>query len=511
MIERIPVEAHLGLGDYGALVHLAGAVQSLRAEARCLVPELGDRKIWMLSSTAVGGGVAEMMPRLVSLLQEVGASVEWVVMRPSRPEFFALTKRLHNLIHGEGNPELTAADRALYDLTSEECARALRPLLAPQDLLVVHDPQPMGVGASLKRSLGLSILFRSHIGLNEETTQTTAAWNFLRPYGQQFDHAVFSATEYIRDFLAGRSSIIRPGLDPMSHKNRDLQPHKLVGVLSNAGLVAPYHPVVTPPFEDRALRLQPDGSFRGALDHEEIGLMYRPIVTQVSRWDRLKGFLPLLRAFAVLKQDVDRPGIDPRHRRRLQILRLVLAGPDPASIADDPEAKEVLQELAAAYARLPPGLQEDVAILLLPMVSVKHNALMVNGLQRCSTVVVQNSLREGFGLTATEAMWKGIPVLGSQAWGLRQQIRDGLDGRLIPDPNDTQTVAGTLYQMLQDPMQRLRWGQSGQRHVHDEFLVLTQVRRWLQVTTSLIARQAGASRPMSLPRASSPLPESRHA
>ena len=159
----------------------------------------------------------------------------------------------------------------------------------------------------------------------------------------------------------------------------------------------------------------------------------------------------------------------------------MLAGPDPDSVQDDPEAGEVLEDLRTAYRELEPELQRDVVILALPMVSRRQNALMVNALQRSSTIVVQNSLREGFGLTATEAMWKGTAVLGSRACGLRQQIRDGLDGRLVSNPEDPAELAEVLSEMLASPRDRDRWAQEAQLRVHDEFLIFVQLRRWLAV------------------------------
>jgi trehalose synthase len=170
----------------------------------------------------------------------------------------------------------------------------------------------------------------------------------------------------------------------------------------------------------------------------------------------------------------------------MEIARLVLAGPDPASIQDDPEGQEVLQELREAYLRLDPQTQRDVAIISLPMGSLEHNALMVNALQRCSTVVVQNSLREGFGLTATEAMWKRVPVLGTQAVGLRMQIRDGLDGKLVEDPRDAEQVAEVLDAMLADAPQRELWARSAQRRAYNQFSVFTQVARWIRVLTQCV-------------------------
>ena len=484
MFERVAIQAHFSLDDYASFATLAEPVAQLRAEAALLVPRLAGRTVWMLSSTAVGGGVAEMMPRVVALLRELGVRVEWLVMRPANPAFFALTKRLHNLIHGYGPAELGGNERGLYDGVSRGCADDLVARAAPGDLVVAHDPQPLGAAALACRGLGLPLVWRCHIGAEGDNAATQAAWSFLKPYAEACSHVLFSAPEYIRDFLAGRSSIMHPTIDPLSHKNRELAPTKLVGILCNAGLSATDQPILTPPFAAPALRLRPDGSFTPAALADDLGLPYRPMVAQISRWDRLKGFSPLLEAFAALKLRVHRARLG-RQRRRLEIVRLVLAGPDPHAIEDDPEATEVLGELSTLYRRLPAAVQADVALLTLPTVSLKHNALMVNCLQRCAAVVVQNSLREGFGLTATEAMWKGVPVLASRACGLRQQVRDGLDGRLVADATRPEEIAETLVEMLADPKRRQAWGRSGQRRVSDEFLVFAQVQRWLRVLSAL--------------------------
>ncbi len=294
MIQLIDLEPSRTLDDYAAIAHLAGPVQALRAEAAMLVPPLRKRTVWMVNSTARGGGVAEMLPQMVILLTGLGLSTRWAVLGCDRPEFFALTKRLHNLIHGHGDPGLTSADRELFESVNRKGAEALKPHLGPDDILVIHDPQPLAMGAILKEELGLRIIWRCHIGHDEHLPTTRAAWRFLKPYAAVYDRTVFSAPEYIPDYLAGRATIIHPALDPFSHKNRELPPHKLVGILCNAGLKSENHPVLTPPFTHQARRLQPDGSFGPAVDPEEIGLLYRPIVMQVSRWDRLKGLRPLL-------------------------------------------------------------------------------------------------------------------------------------------------------------------------------------------------------------------------
>ena len=491
MIQIVDVEAGPPLGEYEAQAALARPVQELRAEAGALVRELAGRRVWMVNSTPQGGGVAEMLPKVVSVLRELGVPCEWAVLGTAEPRFFDLTKRLHNLIHGVGAPRFDEADREVYEAVNRENADDLAGRLAPGDLLLVHDPQPMAMGALLAREHDLPAVWRCHIGLDAETEATRAAWRFLSPYAPAYDHAVFSAPEYVNLFPAHRAAIVRPALDPLSDKNRYLSAVRLTGVLSNAGLLPGHPPVLTPAFDRRVERLDPSGAFVPAEASEPIGLLFRPVVTQISRWDRLKGFLPLLHAFARLKGEPDRSARDDAlHRRRLELVRLVLAGPDPASIQDDPEGREVLAELRAAWLALPDPVRPDVALLSLPMASRRENALIVNALQRASTVVVQNSIEEGFGLTVAEAMWKRAAVLGSSACGIRQQLRDRVDGRLVADPQDDAEVAATLDEMLSSPAERSVWGRNAERRVLDEFLIFTQVAEWLRLLVRVVGEHA---------------------
>jgi trehalose synthase len=493
MIQKVDLKDGLHLADYAGVAHLSSAVHDLRLAARQLAPKLKGRTVWMVNSTAQGGGVAEMMPRLIGLLRDLGVKTEWRVMGSKDPAFFGLTKRIHNLIHDSGTPRFSAREKALYRAASREAADALAGLLAPEDLLVVHDPQPLGAGAELKRRTGIRSIWRCHIGLDRRTRGTDAAWEFLRPHAQAYDHAVFSAAEYIPAYLAGKASVIHPAIDPLSHKNRELSAHKLAGILCNAGLMKSVHPVLTPDWDHRVLRLNPDGRFLPTHEGDGVGLMFRPVVSQVSRWDRLKGWMPLLEGFLKLKRRYRvKKSASGRRRHRIEIARLVLAGPDPSAIQDDPEGREVLDSLCRAFCRLKPEDQESVALLSLPMASVKQNHLMVNVIQRCSTVVAQNSLQEGFGLTATEAMWKRVPVLGSSACGLRLQIRDRIDGRLTGHPQDPDEIAENLDEMLSNPVQRENYGRNAQRRVYDRFLVFTQVESWLRMLADA-ASTPGAS------------------
>lgn len=478
------------LAEYEAWTHLVSEVRALRAEASTLSAELGGRRVWMVNSTETGGGVAEMLPKMIALLRQLGVQTHWAVIETREPRFFAVTKRLHNLIHDFGDPHFDAEDRDVYERVNRENFEQFARLLHPTDIAIVHDPQPAFLGA-LTRELGNSFIWRCHIGLDKATERTEAAWSFLRPYLGAADHSVFSAADYIPEFLKGRSSIIHPAIDPLGPKNREFSPRKVQGILCNARLATEFAPVLYPAYQHPALRLAPSGEWLPANELDEIGLLFRPIVTQISRWDRLKGFGPLLEAFIQLKKKAASPGLADLHRRRLEIMRLVLAGPDPRSVEDDPEGKELLGELTARYLELPAELQKDVVLLVLPMASRAENAYMVNALQRCSTVVVQNSIQEGFGLTVTEAMWKRVAVVGSSAVGIRQQIRNGVDGVLISHPENTGELAATLDQILHDPIRRGHLGGNAQQRVYDEFLVFAQIRSWLRTLVSVTRANGG--------------------
>src|SRR5262249_41800108 len=184
------------------------SVEELRAQALALAPALAGRTVWMLSSTARGGGVAEMMPHEIAMLRELGVDTRWAGIEPAEPEFFPLTKRLHNLIHGSGDPRFHTTDRMLYDRVSEKLAAELLPRLAEGDVLVVHDPQPLGAGARVRSSRRITAIWRCHIGLDEDLPQTRAAWSFLAPDLARYDRAVFTAAEDVPPQLTRAASAI---------------------------------------------------------------------------------------------------------------------------------------------------------------------------------------------------------------------------------------------------------------------------------------------------------------
>jgi trehalose synthase len=485
LIERVDVAPGYRLEDYAEYNYLAPQVADLEAAAREAVPRLAGRKIWIVSSTRQGGGVAEGMPRVVSLMRQLGLPVEWVVIHSPDPAFFPLTKRLHNQLHGMGRLGLGRGDRELYDAVSDRLADALANEIGSRDILIVHDPQPLGTGARIKKKRGIPAIWRCHIGVDGTTPASEEAWQFLAADASAYDRSVFTLADYVPPFLSAAATIMTPGIDPLTHKNRELSVHKTSGVLVDAALAATVHPTLAPPFAAQALRLQADGGFRPAVFPEDLGLLFRPIVTQVSRWDRLKGFGPLLDAFVLLKERRQARTRDSRHQLCIDHARLVFAGPDPSGVQDDPEAVETLADLCRRWSGLPAGLQHEIAILKLPMTSVKENALMVNALQRCSTIVVQNSLREGFGLTVAEAMWKALPVMGGAAAGIRAQVADGITGRLVDDPANPKAVADTLDAMFVDHKEREVWGRNARDRVSRAFLIFEEVRRWLQLLATL--------------------------
>ncbi len=485
MIEIIPTPEVTTLDEYASHSRLAAPVAALRRLGRSN-DSLRGRKVWMVNSTETGGGVAEMLPKLVPLIREAGVEIDWVVVGTRDDRFFALTKRIHNLLHGVGSPVLTHEERVLYEEISEGFADELQEIVKPNDVLVIHDPQPLAAGAILHDRIGVPAVWRCHIGLDQRLPATDAAWAFLEQWVRPYGRVVFTLDAYVPDFLKDRAALIPPAIDPVNEKNRDLDTHALTGILAAAKLVDTPHPTGHAAFDEPAMRLQPDGSFGVATEPEDIGLLFRPIISQVSRWDKLKGFGPLLEGFVRMKQGriAGLTVESATHARMIDSVRLVLIGPDPASVQDDPEGKATFDALSRVWLDLPPELQRDVAVLVLPMSSRERNADMVNALQRCSTIVVQNSLREGFGLTVTEAMWKRRPILGSQAAGIRSQVTDGVEGRLVTDSEDPEEIGRVLHEMLARPERLEEWGRHGEHKAAAEYLVFTQVARWLNVLTA---------------------------
>ncbi len=500
MIQLIDIEVEHTIEEYATDTVLRDSVRAMQNAVTDDVAALDGRTVWMVNSTASGGGVAEMMPKLVGLLRALGVETEWAVIDVDEPVFFEFTKEIHNLLHGAGDPELVDHERSIYEATSRSVADELEDRIGPEDVLVVHDPQPLAAGAMVADGLDVPAVWRCHIGSEERSEKSRTAWEFLRPWIVDYDRTVFTLPAYVPAFLETEADIIPPAIDPFSAKNRRLKPQEAATILARADLIDTDHPVER--FDQPARRLQADGTFASATDPRDIGLLFRPTICQISRWDSLKGFVPLLRGFAELKRDArsavdasavtnggDGPAETSRsdaHRQRIDDARLLLVGPDPSSVADDPEGREALENLEEEWLALDPEVRSDIAVVVMPP-DQHDSALVINALQRCSSVVAQNSLQEGFGLTVTEAMWKRAVLMGSDTGGIGAQITDGKNGRLVPDSGDPASVAHTLDDVLGSPERWDDWSYNAQRHVTDNYLVFEQVTRWLDTLGDVVA------------------------
>ena len=361
-----------------------------------LARRLRGRRVVMVSSTATGGGVAEILHRLVRLMNELGIPTVWEVM-PGDARFYEITKTIHNALHGQPST-LDEADRRHF---LEVNRRAAGALALDGDLVMVHDPQPVAL-AGLRRRPGQVWVWRCHIDLS---VADPSVWGLLAPHVERHDAAVFSHAAFVPG-LAIPSFLVPPSIDPLSDKNRELAPDEEDGLLARFDLPG-----------------------------------RRPWVTQVSRFDRLKDPLGVLEAFSMM--------------RRRETAHLVLAG---GSADDDPEGAAVLREV-----RERAGDRNDVSILDLP----PDAHLTINALQRGSAVVLQKSLREGFALTVSEALWKRRAVVASAVGGIPLQILHERTGMLV------RSIEGCAYQMtrlLRAPDLRARLGRAGHEHVLRNFL-----------------------------------------
>ena len=419
----------------------------------------GDRTIWHVNATAHGGGVAEMLQTLLAYGR--GAQVEnrWLVL-DGEPEFFAITKRLHNLLHGvrgDGGP-LGENERACYERVIGTNVAEMLALIDSRDIVLLHDPQTAGMIDGL-RATGVRVVWRCHVGRDTPNDETDKAWAFLRPYVERADAFVFSREEYVPDGVdRERLVIIPPSIDPFSAKNRELDPRTVSAVLATVGVIAgadadgPVH------FERR------DGSEGTVRRHSELIANGPPpphdarLILQVSRWDRLKDMAGVLTGFVTMAAD----GPDDAH--------LMLAGPDVSGVTDDPEGADVLAECRARWRTVPESIHGRVHLASIPMDDVDENAIIINALQRHAYLVVQKSLVEGFGLTVTEAMWKARPMIASRVGGIQDQIVHERDGLLLDDPYDLDALAAAMARLLDDRELADRLGAAGRARVHDQFL-----------------------------------------
>ena len=398
----VQLASRIPLDDYASVIG-AGELDELRALAK----PLQGRTVEMVNSTAVGGGVAEILTRFVPLTEELGLRIRWDVMTGG-DDFFAVTKAFHNALHGfpyHPDPSHFEIFRAYTDLN-------LRRLSFDAEFVVIHDPQPVALIAA-RKDASAHWIWRCHIDLSRPDR---TVWEFLEPFVSRYEGAIFSSPEFARR-LPIPQYLFHPAIDPLSEKNRELPPEFIADVLS---------------------RYQIDP--------------LRPILTQISRFDRLKDPVGVIRAYRIVKRYFD--------------CQLVLAG---GGASDDPEGAEVLKDVRHAAAS-----DTDIKILELPAWA----PLEVNALQRASTIVIQKSLREGFGLTVSEALWKKKPVVASAVGGIPTQVIHKHTGLLV------HSVQGTAYQirfLLSHPEIATRLGERGHAHVKENFLITQKLKRYLSL------------------------------
>jgi trehalose synthase len=445
---------------------------------------LQGRTVWNVNSTAAGGGVAEMLRSLMAYARGAGIDARWVVV-PGTPAFFQVTKRLHNLMHGEPGDGggLGEEARAVYRGVTRRNAESLAARVRPDDVIVLHDPQTAGMVHALKRR-GALVIWRSHIGTERPNELVDAAWHFLLRHAQAAHARVFSRYAYVPPCLRPMpTGVIAPSIDPLSPKNQPMALPVVHAVLHRAGLVDGRAPGAEPVFRraNRAL-----GRVTRACQVLREGgppAPATPLVVQVSRWDRLKDPAGVMRGFA-------------DHALGTSDAHLLLAGPAVEGVADDPEGVQTLAETAAAWRRLPSAARRRIHLACLPMDDLEENAAVVNALQRHAAVVVQKSLREGFGLTVTEAMWKGRPVVASKLGGVRKQVEDGVSGLLVEDPSDLAAFGASLRRVLWDATLARRLGDAAYRRARQRFLHTHHLAMWVTFLAHLLGPRESAWPPL---------------
>jgi trehalose synthase len=380
-------------------------------ELSLLARHLKGRSVLNINSTAVGGGVAEILNWMVPLLCELDLDTRWEVIKGGE-DFYAVTKKFHNALHGDPQ-EITPKDYQVYEDTLDQNLLGMK---LDSDIVFIHDPQPAAL-VKKRRELKNHWIWRCHLDLSQPQPQV---WDFLRPYIEQYDLTVFSAPAFAQR-LPIPQVLISPSIDPLSDKNRELSPEETKAVLDRLNIP-----------------------------------MDRPLVTQVSRFDRLKDPLGVIEAFRKVKSSVE--------------ARLLLVG-GPAD--DDPEGAQVLSEVRERASDDP-----DILVLCLPPTS--H--LEINAIQTASTVILQKSLREGFGLTVAEALWKGKPVIASAAGGISLQITHKYSGILV---HSIDGAAYWLKQLLNGPGYAKRLGENGKEHIRQNFLLTRHLRDYLLLFLSL--------------------------
>jgi trehalose synthase len=386
-----------------------------------LAEPLQHLKIVHINSTKIGGGVAEILTKMVPLTENLGiANCRWETIEGSL-DFFHCTKNFHNAL--QGNKVLPSQSHiSVYESINAENAAKLKPLLQDADIVIVHDPQPLALIQHFPERKGKWI-WRCHI---DASRPFRPVWNYLKKYIEKYDAAIFSLDEFCH-VMPVPMFIILPSIDPLSDKNVDLSEQEIAEKVELFGI-----------------------------DSE------RPFLLQVSRFDRFKDPIGVIEAYRLVKK------FNPS-------VQLVLAG---GTATDDPEGEIVLKEVQLAGEEDP-----DIHILSLPGDVPKT----INALQRAAHIIIQKSIKEGFGLTVTEGLWKGKPVIGGNVGGIRKQIINWQSGFLVNTPEG---AAYRIRYLLQNRERIVEMGRIGKEYVREKFLITRHLREYLTLIYALYYKQS---------------------
>jgi len=368
-----------------------------------------------INSTKEGGGVAEILNRLIPLKKELGIDAEWEIITGEK-DFYLCTKKMHNSLQGNRD-DIPDNLLSVYEKTNRENYERLREKLETADIVFIHDPQPAALLSHCNNRKG-KWFWRCHIDVSHPYRPV---WKYLREFIKEYDASIWSLSEFVQP-LNHPQYLIPPSIDPLSEKNRELPKKEITDLLNSWGI------------------------------KKDI-----PLITQVSRFDRFKDPVGVIQSYRMVKKYVP--------------VQLVLAG---GGASDDPEGQEVLDEVKAFA-----GNDPDIHILELPPDAHRQ----INALQSGSDIIIQKSLKEGFGLTVTEGLWKGKPVIAGNTGGIKLQIIDHYTGFRVTTPEG---AAMRIRYLLKHPGTRKRMGENARQFVLNNYLITRQLREYLTLVVGLL-------------------------
>ncbi|MDD5061624.1 MAG: glycosyltransferase [Candidatus Marinimicrobia bacterium] len=397
--------------DYRGIVGdkvITGIFQQARA--------LYGKKIIHLNSTYMGGGVAEILNSLVPLMNDVGLNTGWRIIR-GNPDLFTITKKFHNALQGDPI-NLSEIKKEIYIKASEDFSIYTH---LDHDCVIIHDPQPLPlIRYYIKNS---PWIWRCHIDISHPNPQL---WDFLKSFIMKYDLAIVSHESYKKDDIYIGQKVIPPVIDPLSPKNKELSEKDIQRFLKKFGIPTD-----------------------------------KPLITQISRFDKWKDPEGVIRVFKKVKKQVD--------------CRLILCG---SMATDDPEGMKIYQRVV----NLSNHLIESGDII--PITS--ENNILVNSLQRYSDVIIQKSIREGFGLVVAEALWKKAAVVASNVGGIPLQVIEGETGFLC-EPRDEEAFAERIVQLIKDKKLVEKLGRNAKEHIRENFLITRLLSNYLEVIQSVLS------------------------